>query len=400
MEFAKIGRSFGLNVMAAAAGLAGTFYITWVFGLAEFAYYTINFAKFALIMLGAELLPNNFTIFRLQEDDRFAEAVPLFYLLFAIAAAAAALLIAAGLVAHASWFMVAFVFASALQIYFNVEAQATGRVDAFFWIPAATNVARVILLVFFGWLGMSVENVLWASIAIGSVIGQAVMISRFPEFFHPAAYRAPFTKMGYLWHARHAYYGYYLNSLLKRARDTFLPLFCDLVLPSKTEIGRLLVFTRANQAVCGQLRVLEAFMVNRAVRDSIRRVRRRIFFVLGPLGQVAVVFVSLALIYRHGIDPMDMVLAALTGLFIYPYIAELFWRNDALAALRPRRVPNSQVSFLAGLVVPPLIAWPLGELGVPVLLFGYVLGQMLSAATYRLFPNVGRSSAGTGEPAR
>jgi hypothetical protein len=87
--------------------------------------------------------------------------------------------------------------------------------------------------------------------------------------------------------------------------------------------------------------------------------------------------------YRHGIRASDVVLAFTTGLFIYPYILELFWRNDALAAFKPRRVTCSLAVFIGGLAVPPLIAYALGRLSIPVMVASYVAGQTLAALTYR-----------------
>ena len=87
MLFKNLARSAILNFGAAAAGLGGTIFITWTFGLAEFAYYTINFAKLSLILLGAEVLPSSFTIFRLQEDREFTRSLPVFYAGFAALAA-------------------------------------------------------------------------------------------------------------------------------------------------------------------------------------------------------------------------------------------------------------------------------------------------------------------------
>jgi hypothetical protein len=401
MAFKRIAHSFILNVMAAAAGLASTFYITWFFGLPEFAYYTINTAKLALVLLGAELLPSSFTVFRLQEDTRFSAAAPVFYLGFGfVAAVVTAALLGIGALERTSWFMVLFAFTAATQRYFDAQAQASGRVDAFFWIPAASSIARLTLLIgLSGLTALPIPDVLWASVAIGNAIGQMVMLSRFPEFRDRQAYTRPLGKFQYLWAIRRAYYGYYVNSVLKRMRDTFLPLFSDLAIPSKADIGRLLVFTRANEAVSGQVRVLEAFMVNRAVRENLRHARQRIFWTIASLGQISVTFIALALMYRHGIGTTDVVLAFATGFFIYPYVLELFWRNDALASFRPWQVTISLVAFLAGLTVPPLIALAFGVLTVPVMIGSYVLGQVLASATYRLFPKAPQAARDPGPTA-
>lgn len=388
MLFRNLARSAILNFGAAAAGLGATIFITWTFGLAEFAYYTINFAKLSLILLGAEVLPSSFTIFRLQEDREFTRAVPVFYAGFAtLAAVLTAVLIGEGWLAHASWFMILFIFSTTLQRYLDAQAQASGRVDAYFWIPATSNIARVVLLAALAALDLlSVADVLWASVAIGSMVGQIVMLSRFPEFFDANAWRQPVKKLTYLWSIRNSFYGYYVNSVLKRVKDTFLPIFSDIVFPSKAEIGRFFVYTRANEAVCGQIRVLEAFMVNRSIRENLRGARRRIFLTLAPLGHAAVGIIALALMYREGIRVTDISLAFATGLFIYPYILELFWRNDALASFNPNYVTISLIAFIAGLTIPPLIAYAGGELTIPIMLGGYVAGQGLAAATYRFLP--------------
>ena len=100
---------------------------------------------------------------------------------------------------------------------------------------------------------------------------------------------------------------------------------------------------------------------------------------------MAVAVLALILVYRQGITPLDVVLGLVTGFFVYPYVLELFWRNDALAAFKPGRVSVSLLAFLAGVAVPPAIAWALGVLNIAVLLGSYVLGQTLAAATYKLF---------------
>jgi hypothetical protein len=126
-------------------------------------------------------------------------------------------------------------------------------------------------------------------------------------------------------------------------------------------------------------------MVNRALRESLRRARKLIFLTIAPLGQLAVATIAIILMYRQGITGLDVLLALLTGLFVYPYILELFWRNDALASFRPRQVTISLLAFIAGLAIPPIIAWALGGLSITILIASYVLGQILSAATYPLF---------------
>ena len=84
MALQKIIRTIPLNLLAAATGIAGTLFISWKFGLEVFAIYTINLAKLSIILLGLEILPSSFSIFRQQSDSAFKIAYPTFYLLFSI----------------------------------------------------------------------------------------------------------------------------------------------------------------------------------------------------------------------------------------------------------------------------------------------------------------------------
>jgi len=140
-------------------------------------------------------------------------------------------------------------------------------------------------------------------------------------------------------------------------------------------------------------------MVNRAVRENLRHARRRIFWIIAPAGHAAVATIALFLMYRHGFSTLDVLLALLTGVFIYPYMLELFWRNDALASFAPRQVTISLLAFLAGLTIPPLVALAFSALIFPIILASYVLGQVLAAATYRLFPQKRRLPSPRSQPA-
>jgi hypothetical protein len=71
-------------------------------------------------------------------------------------------------------------------------------------------------------------------------------------------------------------------------------------------------------------------------------------------------------------------------LFIYPYILELYWRNDALAAFAPMRVTTSLLYFLVVLALPPIVALAFGRDSIVVFILSYVCGQIAAAATYKI----------------
>ena len=378
-----------LGVLSSGFGLLSVLYIVWIFGTAEFAIFTIALAKLSIILLGLEIVPSQYSLFKMQVDADFSKSMSSFYLAFGIlASVVTAIMIATGIIASNSWLIVPYAFLSVTQLYLEVKTQSSGLVGAFGRMPAISNLVRILALVALGLpvAGHQPADVIWGSLCIGSALGQVYVLLRFPELGRDLIKAGPVDSVRRLVSVRSQFSPYIVNSVLKRLRDSFLPLFCDLVSPSKAEIGRLLVYTRAVEAVCGQVRLLETFMVNRAVRENLRHARRRIFWSIGPVGHAAVAVIALVLMYREGVDATDAALAFMAGLFVYPYILELFWRNDALASFTPRQVTISLLAFLGGLTIPPLVAFALGYLSFPIIIGSYVLGQILAAATYRLFP--------------
>ena len=376
-----------LGVLSSGFGLLSVLYIVWVFGTAEFAIFTIALAKLSIILLALEIVPSQYSLFKMQGDADFSKSVSSFYLAFGIlASAVTAIMVATGIIASNSWLIVPYAFLSVTQLYLEVKTQSSGVVGAFGRMPAISNLVRVLALVSLGVAGQQPADAIWGSLCIGSALGQVYVLMRFPELGRDLFKAGPVVSVRGLVSVRSQYSPYIVNSVLKRLRDSFLPLFCDLVIPSKAEIGRLLVYTRAVEAVCGQVRLLETFMVNRAVRENLRHARRRIFWSIGPLGHAAVVVIALVLMYREGVGTADAALAFMAGLFVYPYVLELFWRNDALASFTPRQVTISLLAFLGGMTIPPLVAVALGQVSFPIIIGSYVLGQLLAAATYRLFP--------------
>lgn len=382
----RMALSVGLNATAAAAGLLGTTLIVWYLGLAVFGGYAVDLAKLSLIMLASELLPGSYAQFRIQDDERFAKATPTFYLLFGLAAVAvAAAMIEASVFNTGSWFMLAYLLGLCLQRCFDGQILAQGAVDLSVSVPVVTNLVRAgILALLLATTGISVADMLWGSLAAGTLASQILLMARRPEFFRLIARSRPIQSLCYLWSLRRDYAGYYLNSVLKRAKDTLFPLFCDLVLPSKAELGKLLVFTRATDTVAGQVRVLELFLIHRQTRANLAKARRRILLGSAALGHVAVVGVSAFLLWKEGPSATSLLYAAAMGLFMYPYAYELARRSDAYARNAPHLVTVSLVAFIVTLAASLSIASLLQLLWPPVLIGCIVLAQTVSAIVYLL----------------
>lgn len=384
MALRPIAVSALLNAAGAGAGLLGTTLIIWYFGLATFGIYTVALAKLAIVMLGAELLPSSYTQFRLQDDPRFAQAAPAFFLTFAIVAVAAgALMMRSGALAGGSWFILPYLFCAALQRGLDSQILARGEVSLSVSLPLVSNVVRAAMLGLFILVPvLSVPDALWASLFAGIFISQCVMVLRQPAMGRTLMADRPLQSLRYLVGLRREYGGYYVNSVLKRAKDTLFPLFCDTVLPNKYDLGKIFVYTRTSETVATQIRVLELFLINRESRAKLSANRANILLSSALIGHVAVVALSSFLLWRHGLSPGSVLYAAAMGLFMYPYVYELAKRSDAYAAHQPGRVTFSLFAYAAALVASLTAAWLLDIFVLPVLIGAIVLAQMCSALVY------------------
>ena len=393
----RIAYSVGLNGAAAGAGLLGTALIISHYGLAVFGNYVVDLSKLALIMLGLELLPSSYAQFRIQDDPEFARSTPAFFLLFGfVAVGACAAMIVVGAMSTASWFMLLHVFTYSLQRCFDTQILARGAVSLSVSMPLISNVVRaVVLIALMLFPVLPVNDALWASLASGSLATQITLAARQPAYYRILIDNAPLRSLRYLATLRREYSGYYLNSVLKRARDTLFPLFCDAVLPTKTELGKVLVFTRTNETISGQVRVLESFFIHRQTRADLAKARRSILLGSALLGHAAVIVVSTALLWNQGLTTSTILYAAAIGLSMYPYVYELAKRSDAYARNAPHEVTFSILAFLGTLLGTLGLAWTFDALIPPVLIGCIVLGQTMSALVYFARDRIGRTRAAT-----
>lgn len=388
MSIPAVMRTMVLGVLASGAGLLASLYIVWIFGTAEFAVYTISLAKLSIILLGLELVPSQFSIFKMQHDPEFAKSISVFYFAFAILASAlTAIAIGRGLIVSNSWLIVVYAFVAVTQRYIEIKTQSSGMVPAFGRMPAISNVMRMTLLMI---LGLTVAprhpaDAIWGSLCIGSAAGQLFILRNFPEVQASLLAKGPFSSASHLFAVRSEYYPYIINSVLKRAKDTFIPLVVDAAVPNRSVAGQVLVFFRASDAVCTQLRVLEMFLVNKNLRQSLKKSSRELFFLLSTIGLVATFALSLLFQYREGIDAKSLLYSFMIGTVSFPYVLEIIWRNEAYAAFAPKRVTVSLLAFLIGVAVPVGTAALFARVATPVLIFGVLAGQSMSAGAYYIW---------------
>lgn len=380
----------GLNLGGAAAGLAGTWLIVWLFGLANYADYLIDLAKISILLLLLEVLPSGYSLFRQQRDEAFAAAYPAFYAFMAIVLPISALgLTSLGFFERPNLFLVAYAGLAVIQRYYDCQLQAAGYLAAYYRIPAFTNLLRFIFLgsgAFALGVGrestvQSVGQLLWGSLASALFLSLVLVSYRHRSQFVRLFVACKRDSFIYLWSKRQAYHPYYLNSVLKRAKDTMLPLLLDVCSVDRVLTGLILVYAKSFEVIAGQLRLIEAAFTNLLNRASLAASRSRIAYVAAAVGQPACVAVAGILLWREGLEIESILPAIIVSFGVYPYVFEVLARNDALAAEHPRKVTISLVVYVAvlGVGMPALSSFGyLTPMSVMVLFLIALIGASIS----------------------
>lgn len=377
-------RNVGYSLAAAGFQLLSTLTAVWLAGPAVFADLTVDIFKLAVLAIFLEIVPSPYATIRWQRDPEFAPHMATFAIFSAIFCLAGWMAIAgAGLFSHLSWWMAPYAFFLGIQRYLDVKLQAENRVNEYFQILFAAGVLRLVftaagLLLIHG----HDNDVLWAALSLSLLLSSLVWFIRKPGEIQPFVRSGHGVSIACLYAARVHYYAYYLNTALKRLRDSFLPVAASFVVGDKVELARYLLAMRAVEFVVGQLRVVEALLANLDNRAAVHRNRTRQLLMLAALAQLATFAAAVGLAGQAGFGLNTLLLAGIASLFVYPYVFEIGYRSDAYAVDAPLRVTISFAAYALTLAIVLAALAHLQLLTAPALVTAPVMAQLVASLTY------------------
>jgi len=383
--FALLWRNIGFSMAASLVNLASTFAVVKLVGPIIYADFTVDIYKLALIVVVLEVVPGPYAIFQSQRDPALGSHLASFAIassVFCVAAWAA--ITGLGLFARVSPWMALYAFYLGVQRYLDIRLQATNRVGEFYRLLTYAGVIRLLLLgIGLGLTHLSDIDVLWGSLAIGSLLPILAWLIVKPDEIRPFLRSGHFESLGVLFGNRREYYGYYVNTVLKRLRDSLMPIAASFVMTDRVELARYLLAMRGLEAGMGQLRVVEALLANLVNRAHIAATRQRQLLLLAFLTQVATFGLSMLLTAQLGLS-WDLVLLSLAAsLFVFPYVFELAYRSDAYAAHLPSRVTGSLLAFTVTLAISLICLNWFGLLAAVSLVLTHVAAQTVATLSYK-----------------
>lgn len=377
-------RNIGFSIAASGLQLLSTLATVRLAGPAAFADLTVDVFKLAVIAIFLELVPTPYANYRIQREADFGPHMATFSLassLFCLAAWTA--VAGAGLFSSATVWMAPYAVYLGAQRYLDIKLQAENRVQEYYQVLCIAAALRLALTIA-GLLliqGHDIE-ILWASLSLSSIASIAFWFWRKPGeagLFLRRGHRGSVVE---LYAARSAYYPYYVNTALKRLRDSLLPVAASFVVADKGELARYLLAMRAVEFVMGQLRVVEALLANLGNRAAVHHNRSTMLLLLAVAAQAVTFVTCLFLAGQAGWSTSTIVTSAVASFFAYPYILEIGSRSDAYAEDAPMRVTISFAAFTVTLAVALAGLAHFGWLFAPALVATPVLAQTIASSTY------------------
>ncbi len=382
--FALLRRNLGYSIAASAFQLLSTLATVRMAGASAFADLTVDVFKLAVISIFLELVPAPYATFRVQRDPDYGNQIATFTLVSCLFCLLAWTAVAgAGLFSNATIWMAPYAAYLGIQRYLDIKLQADNRIREYYQMLCVAAVLRLLFTV----VGLATIKghdiaILWASLSLSSILSVMLWFGLRPVEFRPFLRRGHRDSLSQIFAVRRVYYAYYLNTGLKRLRDSLLPVAASFVVAEKVELARYLLAMRGVEFVLGQLRLAEALLANLGNRAVVHHRRGRQLLLLAFIAQAVSFFICVFLAGQAGFNWATLIVSGIASFLAYPYVLEIGYRSDAYAEDAPLRVTISFAAFIATLA---LVLWALSRLDLlvaPGLVAAPVFAQTVASLTY------------------
>lgn len=342
-----LGASIPSVASSALNLVATTLTVRW-FGAEVYADYIVDLAIVSVLMVLLEIVPSNYSVFKLQDDFSWRECVA--------AQIVASMLFAASLIVivgessplfhrYSAWMSV-YAVALAAKRYLDIRLQAAGRLSEFMLVELVNSMTRVLLLTGFSAIGVEASASVWGSLAIALVFSQCVWWSRNKSelqvlmfAFDPAAWGRIVS------HFRN-YIPYYYGILLKRLKDNCIPVAAESVFVSKHALAAFFLAYRGVIFSAGQIRIFEALLNHRATLAKVAALSRGRKAVIALLSQCVCVGVSAVLLIASHVDYIPWIQLFVISFTIWPIAYQVVERSRAYSNFRAGVVNAGMLAYL------------------------------------------------------
>lgn len=369
----------GLNMCSAALNLATTVLIVRWCGAAVYADFIVDLAVVALLLLLLEVVPSNFSVFRLQDDRGWRRVVEWHLMLVTVI-----VLVAVTVLGRLGWSFQAFTpwialyaVTQVLKRYLDLMLQSSGRLKAFMGVEVFSSLFRLMLLfagVVAGYRGISV---IWGSLAISVAVAQSLWLMWMGKTLDVGPPEHVLVRREGFASTLRQFVPYYPGIALRRVKDNLLPLVGNWVLGSKEALGLLMLAYRGLIFANGQLRIFEALLYHRGTLDEVEALAPKSMAVIAAGVQMIAIAASCVLLMLSGEPLKPFGLALLLSFLVWPMSFYAIERANAYSGFQAGRVNVGLLVYVVTVLFGGFVLWASKAVNLYALVAIFMLAELL-----------------------
>ncbi|SMM98270.1 hypothetical protein SPONL_2079 [uncultured Candidatus Thioglobus sp.] len=358
-----------------------TFLIVSNFGLSMLGDFVLFLTATSILSLAYIALPANYSIFKIQDEESYLNYFNGNYIYSSIL-----LIPIVFLVDLLNFLMIdgmtlyLYTAIVALQNYFDVFFQANNRLHKYYISILIISLLRLLLLMYVIYYG-----------EIEFILEYLIDIYLFPTFFvliiliyNERAACIQYKIIGlnkYLYYLKTNYHLlkiYYLGIIIKRLKDNMLILLFSIISSSEL-IGLYSLFVKIGSAILGQIRVLEAMLMNRFNLDGLKNITS-IPFIVGFSTQLVIITIgTLYMVINTG--EYYSVSLVIYSFIAYPYLKTIIMRAKMLSRYDNKSINKSYLFYIFLISIFFFIAAFFDINNINYILVALLLGEIVVAKT-------------------
>lgn len=368
---------FNLSVKNFAASLIGflnTYLIVNYISLDFLGDFTIFLSVIGVINIVFTIVPNNFSIFRIQDDKNFERILFNYYLLVPLFFLPLFLLIWFLLYQNISfiWFYL-YIIGSGFLSYFDIICQAKGRLKFYYNILLLITISKLVIVLVVSYFKLNFNTfIFFNSIVLATSF--FIIIFYLNRNFLKTLIRKPrsiFDIVKFLKLNFKILKPYYLNVILKKIRsNSIILLFTPFV--SVDIIGLYSLFIKPQSFVFGLFRTMEAFFMKKENIIKFKKLFYQHIFLLSLL--MFCLSFSIGICYlKITVNQFYFVENFILAILSFSYIKYIYMRSSLLSTYSNKTLNISEILFLLITVLLISINYYFNFNSIIVIIFTYFL---------------------------
>lgn len=344
----KLWSSSTRGIIVAALNLLITILVVRWFGAATYANYMIDLAIIGIISIVLEIVPSNYSLFKIQDDASWLGVVVVQTIISMVLGG----LITLGVFYFSDIFkdftlwILLYVVSLGVKRYLDIRLQSSGRLKEYLEIEVITALVRLVLMLICQYLLLAGNIAIWLSLTMGVITAQTIWfiknnqeLSYFFMVFKIQYWKKLFSNFD-------KYQPYYIGIALKRMRDNAVPVVAQYFFSTASALAAFFLAYRGVVFAVSQVRIIESLLNHRQTLDQVMRLKTNQKLLIAIFAQMVCLLVSFVLQFLAQVGEYNYIINLILSFMIWPIVFNIFDRAKAYSNYEVKRVNYSMIGYL------------------------------------------------------